>query len=73
MSEELGNTLKKLISTLIALGIAFGLYCLIGWIALNVYKEIAIVYDLPSLNYWVFVGACYIINWVCSPHKWLED
>lgn len=49
----------------LALGLAFGSYCLVGWIAWLVYnRHIAWEFNLPQLGYWCFVGGAYVIHWI---------
>ena len=43
-------------------GLAFGGYCLTGWILMLIYNLIKPTLNLPELSYWVFVGVAFVIS-----------
>ena len=50
----------------IGVGVIGGIYCLFGWILMGVWNAIAYNFNLPTFNYWVYVGILIIIHFI----KW---
>ena len=48
--------------SILCCGLAFGGYCLTGWILMLIYNLIKPTLNLPELSYWVFVGVAFVIS-----------
>ena len=56
-----------LLGILLVLAIAFGVYCLEGWLLMLVWNYVAAVYfSAPILGYWAWVGIAVILTWLCG-------
>ena len=56
-----------LLGILLVLAIAFGVYCLEGWLLMLVWNYVAVVYfSAPILGYWSWVGIAVILTWLCG-------
>ena len=66
--EKCGCLLGGLLITLcliLALGIAFGVFCFEGWIFLLLWNWIAVgCFSAPILGYWVCVGIVFGLNFI---------
>lgn len=50
---------------LLCLGLAFGIYCLQGWIFLLLWNWLAVGYfSAPTLGYWACVGIVFALNFL---------
>ena len=68
MCEKCGCLAGGLLITLcliLALGIAFGVFCFEGWIFLLLWDWIAVgCFSAPILGYWVCVGIVFGLNFI---------
>jgi len=66
--EKCGCLVGGLLITLLivlALGIAFGVFCFEGWIFLLLWNWIAVgCFSAPTLGYWVCVGIVFGLNFI---------
>lgn len=59
------GTLLVILCVILALGIAFGVFCLEGWIFMLLWNWLAIaLFSAPYFGYWLCVGIVFALNFL---------
>lgn len=64
---EVGGCGLFLLCIILCLGLAFGIYCLEGWLLMLVWNYVAVSYfSAPVLGYWAWVGIAWALSFICG-------